>query len=206
MKAACWPGGEQGWSIIGSQNAARLRPLSRNSVDLLVRALAQDGQQAVVSSGDRLLLFDVSDPLAPELLLERQTVSLANGVAMNEDYIFVADADRAGGLEIFSRAGLQALTRVSLPAAANDVALDPNHPGLAFLSLENGSLAIVDVAIPTGGLRSLGWQEIRSPALLAIAASDGRALALSGRELALLDTNRAAELALRGQGIAGTGS
>jgi hypothetical protein len=186
-------GGGQGWSLVNSEDSANLKPMSRAGASLRVRDLARSDNEVIVATGQMLASFDLGDPSTPQLAHTREFGGLANGVALSQDYVFVADG--GGGLEIFTRDGLRPVTRIPLPAGANGIALDP-VARLVYLALDDGSLALVDVADPTGGLRALGTLALGSPASLSLAPDGGQVLALAGRELSLLnlETNRSGEL------------
>ena len=116
----------------------------------LVRDLVLDDETAAVAAGEAgIMLYTLDSAGNPRLFARRQTVGPAAGVALDDRFVYVADA---GGLSIFDRLYLEPVARVSAPAPAANVAL---RGGTAYLSLTDGSLAVIDVSDPTGGIQTL---------------------------------------------------
>lgn len=151
-------GGRMGWSMIGGSASS----------DLPVRDLALDGDTLAVAAGDAgLALYRLADTQEPALLARRSTPGPALGVALDDRFVYAAGP---GGLSIYDRRYLASVRHVTTPAPAMDVAL---HAGLAYLPLDDGSLAVVEVGDPFGGLQRSSSVEMSYPADLLL-APDGR--------------------------------
>ncbi len=167
-------GGQSGWSILDSSLATMSgRP------DLDVRALALGGNRLIVASGDsRLALYSVGGP-RPKLIARRDIPGPVTGLAAIPAAILAADAS---GLWMYDPDNLSPIRRVPTPAPANGVAVRGN---LAYLPLADGSLAVVDLGDPSGGIRVIGAVEAPRPVDL-IRAPDGSILALADNTLSHL--------------------
>lgn len=167
-------GGRLGWLVVGKDISG----------DLPVRDLALDGDTVAIAAGDSgVALYSLAGSSAPRLLARRDTQGPALGVALDERFVYLADA---GGLAIYDRSYLASVRRVATPAPATDVVI---REGLAYLPLDNGSLAVAEVGDPFGGVHSAGSLGMRYPADLFF-GPDGRTVyALSGTMLNKLATD-----------------
>jgi hypothetical protein len=114
----------------------------------LVRDLAVDDDTLAVAAGETgIMLYVLDSAGTPQLFARGQTVGPASGIALDSRFIYVADA---GGLSIFDRLYLEPVARVGTPAPATSLILRDN---LAYLALTDGSLAVIDLSDPAGGIR-----------------------------------------------------
>jgi hypothetical protein len=161
-------GGRMGWSVIGQEGSG----------DLPVRAMALDGDTLAVAAGDAsIALYSLANPAAPQLLARRDTPGPALGVALDGSFVYIADS---GGLSIYDRTYLSSVRHVATPAAATGVTL---RGGLAYLSLENGSLAVIEVGDPFGGIQAGSSVDMSHPADLFFGPDGHSIYALAGTTL-----------------------
>lgn len=171
-------GGRMGWTVIGG-----------GSGDLPVRDLALDENTVAVAAGAAgVAVYELTNAQEPVLLAHRATPGPALGVALDDRFVYVGGP---GGLSIYDRRYLSSVRHVSTPAPATDIAL---HSGLAYLPLEDGSLAVAEVGDPFGGIQRTSSVEMSYPADL-LFAPDGRTVyALAATTLNLLDTDNRGRL------------
>lgn len=163
-------GGRGGWARLALGEDGLPLPVAQAVDELAVSDLALAGDTLVVAAGDRgVALYALTDAFPATPIALRQTRGTATGVALEGNFVYVADA---GGLSIFERHHLQPVAQVSTPAPANGIVL---HEGRAYLPLNNGQLAIVALGDPTGGLRTRSSISTRRPHVL-IPAPDGRSV------------------------------
>lgn len=153
-------GGLGGWALLGvnGDNLPQVLALSPDS--LPVRGAALSGDLVGVAAGESgVALYRLgADPSAqPAPVSRREARGSATGVALDDRFVYVADAD---GLSIYDNRYLQPVTSVALPAPPTDI-IRQGH--LAYFPLEDGQLAVVDLADPTGGLRVHSILEMRRP-------------------------------------------
>ncbi|MBN1313347.1 MAG: hypothetical protein JXB30_18215 [Anaerolineae bacterium] len=161
-------GGRMGWSVVDQDVSGNLP----------VRDMALDGNTVAVAAGDAgVALYTLAGSSAPRLLAQCETPDPAVGVALDDRFVYVAGS---GGLSIYDRSYLSSIRRVSTPAPATDVAL---RNGLAYLPLADGSLAVVEVGDPFGGIRSAGSVDMRYPADLFFGLDGHTVYALAGTTL-----------------------
>lgn len=148
-------GGRDGWSLV---SAGEVLAFQGDAAVLPARDLAMDGNIIAVAAGDNgVALYTIADNHDP-VQVERHTGhGPTTAVALDRSYVYAVDA---GGLAIYDRRYLSPVTRIALPSPALDVAL---HGGNAFLPMDGGRLAVVDVTDPTGGLVVRTTLETRRP-------------------------------------------
>ncbi len=189
-------GGRAGWSALALGEDAHPRPAGRAGEMLSVRGLAVDGNTAAVAAGeDGIALYSLDGVGVPALIEQRETTGPAVGVAFAGDVIVAADS---GGLAMFDRRYLASVRRVSTPAAPTGLAI---RESLAYLTLADGTLAVIDLGEPTGGIRVLSSISTRRPTDL-ILAPDGRTVyGLADETVSLLRTSDPGALAVAAQGF-----
>lgn len=185
-------GGRGGWSLLGANGDGEPTALAQSPDDVPVRGLAASGDRVAVAAGEQGVALYTVDPSAsarPSLIAQRESRGAATGVALDDRFVYVADAD---GLAIYDNRYLQPVTSVAMPAAANDIVRREN---LAYFPLVDGRVSVVDLADPTGGLRVHSIFATRWPADL-LASPDGRTVyALTDNDrLTQLRTSRPEEL------------
>jgi len=112
----------------------------------VVNAVAVQGQYAYIGVGPQLIILDISNPAAPSEAGYYDTPGSAWGVAMAEDYAYVAD--RAGGLRIVDVSNPSIPNEVGsyiTPGDAIGVAIAGNY---AYVAKADRGLRIVDVSNP----------------------------------------------------------
>ena len=153
-------GGRGGWALLGL-NGERLPEVLALAPDPLpVRGVATNGEMIGVAAGESgVALYNLGGGQTgqPVLITQREARGSATGIALDERFVYVADAD---GLSIYDNRYLQPVTRVALPAPPTDI-VRKDH--LAYFPLEDGQLAVVDLADPTGGLRVHSILQTRRP-------------------------------------------
>jgi hypothetical protein len=169
-------GGQSGWSVVDSAASQAVGAAD----GLPVRGLAANGETVAVAAGDAgVALYSVVDPGRPKWIAQRDTTGPADGVALDARFVYVADS---AGLEIYDRLHLAQTQRVTLPAPATGVAL---AGGAAYVSLSDGSLAVIDLGDPQGGLRVVGSAGTARPTAL-ISGPDGAIYGLADTQISRL--------------------
>lgn len=197
-------GGHGGWSWLTLAEDGLPFAAGPAFEGLPVSDLALAGDAVAIAAGDRgVALYTLAGASAPTQVALRQTRGAATAVALDDGFVYVADA---GGLSIFDRHYLQSVVQVSTPAPANDLVL---HNGRAYLPLNDGRLAIIALGDPTGGLHVRSSVSTRRPHAL-IPSPDGhsvygladdrliRVLVGDPRNLAITQTGQLAAPAERG--------
>lgn len=172
-------GGLEGWATAEWLSQGGLRAAQGSDSLGGIRDLAIRGDTLAVAYGERGVgLFGGAERVAL-----RPSVGAAAGVALSEDYLYVADA---GGLAIYDSTYLTPITRVDLDLPALGIML---HDDTAYIALADGAIALVDVSQPTGGLRSLAQVETRRPAALLAGPQPGSVFTLSENGILRLDVS-----------------
>ena len=184
-------GGRAGWAAL-AVNGGALHPLARSPDVTSVHDLALSGTLAAVAAGGQgVALYDLSEPISPRLLARQEAPGQVTAVALDERFVYAGDAD---GLSILDQRYMQPVTRVRMPAPVSDLAVEDS---LAYAALLDGSLAVVDLADPTGGI-SIRHSVRTGRSTDLILSPDGRLYGLAGDEIMLLnadDLNRLSVLA-----------
>ncbi len=200
-------GGQAGWAVLSLQDGTLPRAFGQTPSGLPVRALAMNGDRVVVAAGEQgLALYSLAQ--APELIAQRGVQGVVSDVALDERFVYAADAD---GLSIYDSTYLQPITSVRTPAPASGVVRVDNR---AFMPLIDGGVAVIDLADPTGGLRSRSIAATNRPTDLIPGAGDDALYGLADDRLLLIDVGnpdrlriaaegRLLEIATRGQMVDG---
>lgn len=165
--------GQSGWVNLALGERGTLHPLGGSPDALSIIDVAQEGDRVAAAAGESgVALYDVTDASRPVLIAQQETYGPAAAVALDASFVFAADA---GGLSIFERGYLYPVARVSTPSAATDVVV---RGGRAYVSLLNGSLAVIELGDPRGGISQVRSIETRRPTDL-IPTGDGRLYGLA---------------------------
>lgn len=141
-------GGRAGWALLGAGDGNLPAALARAPDALPVRGLSLSDGLIGVAAGERgVALYGLDAAGHPALVARREVRGAATGIAVDDRFAYVADAD---GLAIYDNRYLQPVTSVAMPAPASDIV---RRGTLAYFPLADGQLAVVDLADPTGGLR-----------------------------------------------------
>ncbi len=160
-------GGQNDWALISLDDPFALGG-GREKHSLL--ELVLDDDEVAIAAGEAgVLLYDAADPRHPALIGQNATRGPASGVALDANAVYASDAK---GLSIYDRRYLQSVTHVDTPASAAGLAIRNN---LAYLPLSDGSLAVIDLGHPTGGLQVRSSVPTRRPAAL-IPTGDGQTI------------------------------
>ncbi len=186
-------GGREGWSLVDIAGGG-LAMRGGSSPSLPVTGLAVEGTAAAAALGSAgVALYDLAGADGPALAARAETYGPASGVALDADYLYAADA---GGLSIFDRRYLLPVARVAAPAPARAVTLRGRY---AYLALDDGSLAVIDRADPSGGIVRAGTLPTRRPTDL-IPGPDGRLYGLADETISSLRVGDPARPAVIAQG------
>lgn len=183
-------GGRGGWSV----SADGERP-PQGDTGPVVRGLALAGDTVVVAGGEEgVSLYSLSGGGDPALLARYGTGGPATAVTIDGEFVYAADS---GGLLIFDRRYLAPVRRIATPAPATGVAVAHN---LAYVSLADGRLAVIDLANPTGGIRVRSSIKTQRPTDL-VPAPDGTTIyGLADDVVSRLRTSDTDGLAVLGRG------
>lgn len=181
-------GGHQRWSILDTAALQAVGELNaENLVDLTVL-----GDRAAALTQSRLELYDLSIDDGSQLIATR---ALIGGAAINIDqtYVYVAGST---GLSIYEQSILMPVAEVRTPFPAVDLTV---RGSTAYLLLTNGSLAVIELGDPTGGITKVRSIATRHPAKL-ITSSDGTVYGLADELLMRLFTSDLSRLAVSSDG------
>ncbi len=188
-------GGRLGWVLLRSAGGEPPQPLGWVSDAAAVRALAlHEDLIAVATSDQGVALYTTEGESGPTLVAQRSSRGAATDIALDGQYVYAADA---GGLTIYDSRYLQAVTSVSTPAPANGVVVRGQR---AYLPLADGQLAVVDLADPTGGLRSRSTVAIGRPADLLAGPDSQSVYALADDRLLRIRVDNPDRLWVAGRG------
>lgn len=169
--------GQQGWAI--SEDTMITEVMITSVIrGMPVRDLAANGDLVAIAAGEEgIALFALTSSGEPSLVAQGRTISPVTGIALDQNFVYATDAE---GLTIYDQRYLAPLTRITTPAPANGIAL---RGDLAYLALGDGSLAVLDLKQPDGGIVSRAAINTRYPAKL-IPTPDGNTIyALAGDTL-----------------------
>lgn len=139
--------GRSGWMLLARDPDGTLSAITRSPDSLAAVDVAFDGNQAAVAAGEQgVALYDLSNSSEPQLIAQQETQGPARAVALDQTFIYVADA---GGLSLFDRRYALPVARIATPLPAVDLAL---YEDRAYLALSDGSLAVVTLSDPTQAL------------------------------------------------------
>jgi len=176
-------GGDDGLAVVDVTSAALPQGLTRTGEGLRVEDAALDGDRlAVAAYQDGVALFLYGSPWMPEQLAQATTDGPAMGVDIDANYVYAADA--SGAFRILSRYGLSPVMQITLPAGANGLT---RSGSLAYIPLDDGSVAVVDLTDPSGGVRRLGAFPINRPTALIPAPAADRVFGITDNALTLFD-------------------
>lgn len=176
-------GGSDGLSVVDVSDATLPQSVARAAAGMSVQDLALHGDQlAVAAYEDGVALFIHGAPWLPELLMQAETDGPAMGVDIDENYVYVAD--ESGVLDVFSRYDLSRMTRIVLPAGANGLT---RRGSLGYVPLDDGSLAVVDLTDPSGGVQRLGAFPVSRPTALIAGPDATRVFAMADDMMQVLD-------------------
>ncbi len=188
-------GGRSGWAMLDVQAGALPQPLGQAVDGLTVRALAMGNDRVVVAAGEQgLALYTLSQTSGPALAARRDAQGVVTGVALDERFVYAADAD---GLSVYDSVYLQPITSVRTPAPATGVVRVDNR---AYLPLADGRVAMIDLADPTGGLSVRSIVETRRPTDLIPDPAGGALLGLADDRLLRVDVSNPDRLRIDAEG------
>ncbi|HEC23426.1 MAG TPA: hypothetical protein ENI95_10980, partial [Chloroflexi bacterium] len=151
-------GGRSGWALLGLAEGGSPRLIEQADRSVTVRGLAlKDGAFAFSTDEPGIALYTPEDGGSPPSLLRRETSGPVVGLALDDEYLYAAGPE---GLSIYERRYLQPVMYIRTPAPATGLAL---AGGLAYLSLADGNLAVVDVSSPGSGIALLDSLGTRRP-------------------------------------------
>ena len=188
-------GGLSGWALLRSAGGEPPQPLGWGPDAAAVRALAlHEDLIAVATSDQGIALYTTGGASGLALIAKRSSSGAATDIALDGRYVYATDAS---GLAIYDNHYLQAVTSVSTPAPANGVVVRGQR---AYLPLADGRLAVVDLADPTGGLRSRSTVAIGRPADLLEGADGQSVYALADDRLLRIRVDNPDRLWVAGRG------
>jgi hypothetical protein len=135
--------------------------LPHNLEGSAVRDILVDGQRAYLSQGTSgVNVVDISSPQHPEVLQLLDTPGYAGAIALHDDLLFIADAQK--GLFIIDVKGLERalpVGRLRVPIRINELAVAAD--GLLASSLNRGGTMKLPMPQRLHGLRNVSDSELR---------------------------------------------
>ena len=173
-------GGEYGWAMLNT-NSEEGRATVQSPDRSHTSSMAIDGTTIAAAQGEGgIALYDLREN-DPTLIASQKTHGPAEAVALDQQYVYAADA---GGLSIFDRRYLLPVATVGTPFPATGVAV---YGSTAYLSLLDGSLAVVDLGDPMGSLTPRHSITTQRPTTL-IPALDGRVYGIADNLISRFST------------------
>ncbi|MCC6905931.1 MAG: hypothetical protein IT326_08825, partial [Anaerolineae bacterium] len=182
-------GGSSGWLVLTPEEGQLGMPAAASTVQTTSGPLALDGTTLVSTDEmQNIALYDISTAPA-QLLALTPAHGPVRGIALDADHVYAADSL---GLSIFSRPLLVPLAQVNTPSVPTGLAL---HDRLAYLPLEDGGLAVVDLTLPGGGLERIHDLRLSRPVQF-LPADDDSIYVLSASSLSLITLDRNDQLVI----------
>lgn len=184
-------GGDGGLSVIRIAGPDLVMHQGIEALQESVHGLAFFGSTAAVALGeDGVALFEIGAAEPPVLIARRSAQGLARDVAIDSHYVYVADS---GGLSLYDRRYLTPLARVDTASPALGIAV---HDQIAFLPLEDGSLARIEVPGEMEDIRTISSLQVSRPTDLIESADKDMFYVLAGSSLLQLVVDQRKQLAI----------
>lgn len=159
-------GGEDGWALLDTASE-EAEVLGQSPDQVAVNSVAIDGNMVAAAQGESGIALYERSETGFAIVAHQKTHGPAAAVTLDTQYVYAADA---GGLSVFDRRYLLPIVRVSTPSPATGLAV---RGSTAYLSLFDGSVAVIDLGDPMGSLTLRRSVSTQRPTSL-IRDGDGR--------------------------------
>jgi hypothetical protein len=182
-KKACVANHYDGLKLLDISNPAAIIDLGTTKVRGFSVKVVADDNFAYEAAEEGLLIYDISGYGPPKHVGWYQTPGIASGVALVDQFVYVADGDLGlRVLDISTPSSPKEVGSYDTPGFASDVVVTDNH---AFVVDKHAGLRIIDVSNPSS-LTEIGFFATPSPAT-SVAILDKEAFVGAGSCIYRLD-------------------